>query len=112
LEAILNRECFNEWIHQIHQTTEVEIDCDRLQKLLPAYVDAELAGVLPVQANHVKKHLAHCPDCAADYVGLHHVACLEMQGQLPELEELLPVRPHDASKSRPEPTEGMTAVAP
>lgn len=108
----MNRERFNEWIHEIHQTTEVELDCDRLQKLLPGYVDAELDGVLPVQANAIKQHLVQCSDCAADYVGLRHVAYLELHGQLPELEELLPVRPHESSTSRPEPTEGMTAVAP
>jgi predicted anti-sigma-YlaC factor YlaD len=87
----LNPEQFLNWLEQIYATREAEIDCERLQALLPTYVDVEVAGgdlgearLVPVRA-----HLAQCPACHDEYQGLLAVARLEAQGRLPEAEESL-----------------------
>jgi predicted anti-sigma-YlaC factor YlaD len=106
----LNQEHFAEWIQQIHRTTEAEIDCDCLQRLLPAYVDARLAGLLPGSVTEIENHLRQCPDCSADYVGLSHVASLERHGRLPEVEELLPAGARATASQRPQAAEDLAAV--
>lgn len=87
----MNREQFLHWLEQIYQTREAEIDCERLQALLPAVVDFEIGGEnLPAERlAQVRAHLAHCPDCADEYEGLRTVARLEAQGRLPQVEESL-----------------------
>ena len=87
----MNREQFLNWLEQIYATREAEIDCERLQALLPAYVDSEIASgdlggarLAPVHA-----HIAQCPDCRDEYQSLLAVARLEAQGRLPQAEESL-----------------------
>jgi len=87
----LNREQFFNWLEQIYATREMEIDCARLQALLPAYVDFEIAGGDLGEAHlaSVRAHLAQCSACHDEYQGLLAVARLEAQGRLPEAEESL-----------------------
>jgi anti-sigma factor RsiW len=87
----LNPEQFLHWLEQIYNTSEAEIDCERLQAILPAFVDFEIGGGnLPAERLAlVRAHLAHCPDCADEYEGLRTVARLEAQGRLPQVEESL-----------------------
>ena len=87
----MKREQFFDWLERIYSTRDMEIDCERLQAFLPAYVEAEIGGgdlagesLLPVRA-----HLAQCPDCAEEYQGLHAVASLEASGCLPQADEIL-----------------------
>ena len=79
------------WLKQIYATQDNEIDCKRLQALLPAFVDFEVSGGnLPAERlAPVRAHLAQCPDCAEEYRGLRAVAQLEAKGQLPDAEETL-----------------------
>jgi len=87
----LNREQFFTWLEQIYATREMESDCARLQALLPAYVDFEIAGRGLGEAHlaSVRAHLAQCSACHDEYQGLLAVARLEAQGRLPEAEESL-----------------------
>ena len=87
----MNREQFLNWLEQIYTTKDAEIDCDRLQALLPAHVDFEINGEnLPdEQLAGVRTHLAQCPDCAEEYEALRTVALLEAEGGLPDPEESL-----------------------
>jgi anti-sigma factor RsiW len=87
----LNPEQFLHWLEQIYNTSEAEIDCERLQAILPAFVDFEIGGGnMPAERlAPVRAHLAHCPDCADEYEGLRTVARLEAQGRLPQVEESL-----------------------
>jgi len=87
----LNLEHFRHWLEQIYTTQGTEIDCARLQALLPAHVDFEISGEnLPdEQLALVHVHLAQCPACAQEYDALRMVALLEAQGRLPDAEESL-----------------------
>jgi predicted anti-sigma-YlaC factor YlaD len=87
----LNREQFLHWLNQVYSTREAEIGCDRLQEVLPTFVDLEVTGQpLPEElAEEVRSHLTHCPDCAEEYAGLLALARLEAQGRLPENEASL-----------------------
>jgi hypothetical protein len=88
-DNILNQKQFTRWIRQIHATNGAEIECDRLQKLLPAVIDAEMSGFSHPCLVDVKTHLLQCADCADDYNGLLHIARLEAGNQLPTAAELL-----------------------
>ncbi len=79
-----------EWLERMYATAEAEMDCKQFQALLPATVDLEIAG--QAAAPHlaqVKAHLAQCPDCAEEYVGLRKAAELEARGRLPKAEDSL-----------------------
>ena len=103
----MNRTHFLQWLNQIYAATEAEIDCDRLQALLPAYVDFEVAGDDPgSRLPQAKAHLTQCPDCADVYAGLHAVAELEAQGRLPQVEESLA---QFEAEPTPEPKETVPA---
>ncbi len=103
----MDRTHFLHWLNQIYATTEAEIDCDRLQALLPAYVDFEAAGDDPgSRLPQVKAHLAQCPDCAEEYAGLRAVAELEAQGRLPSVEASLA---QFEAEPTPEPAETVPA---
>lgn len=85
----MNREDFVRWIKEIYQTKDAEIDCNQLQELLPAFVDAEVSGMtMNGEGQSVRLHLSHCPDCHAVYETLHSVVVLTESGRLPSAEEL------------------------
>lgn len=87
----MNPEQFLLWLEQIYNTSETEIDCERLQAVLPAFVDFEIGGgnLSAERVVSVHAHLAQCPDCADEYKGLCTAARLEAEGHLPEIEESL-----------------------
>ncbi len=86
----MNRIHLTQWLERIYATAEAEMDCEQLQAILPAYVEAEIAGgdVLG-RFLQVKAHVAQCPDCAEEYAGLREVARLESRGRLPQVEDIL-----------------------
>ena len=89
-KAAMDHERFIGWLEQIYATAEAEIDCQRLQALLPTYVDLEIAGNHPAdRLPEIKVHLAQCPDCAEEYQALRAVAGLDAQNRVPEVEESL-----------------------
>lgn len=89
----MNEDQFLHWLHQIFATREKEIDCDRLQSLLPAYVDVEVSGSGALGAEEyftlVRAHLEQCPDCDEEYRGLRTVMRLAAEDRLPTVDESL-----------------------
>ena len=81
---------FAHWISQIYETSETEIDCTRLQELLPAYVESKIASEESnTQHSPINAHLLQCTDCTEDYEALYQVTKLETEGPLPQIEESL-----------------------
>lgn len=81
---------FIHWISQIYETSETEIDCTRLQELLPAYVESEITSEKSdTKHSQINAHLLQCTDCAEDYEALYQVTKLEAEGPLPQIEESL-----------------------
>ena len=79
---------FAHWISQIYETNETEIDCTRLQELLPVYVESEIASEKSsTQLSQINAHLLQCTDCAEDYEALYQVTKLEAEDPLPQIEE-------------------------
>jgi hypothetical protein len=88
----LDRERLLNWLNQVYSTREAEVDCDRLQALLPTLVELETGGeaVLDNEGlTQVRAHLAQCPDCAEEYESLCAIVRLDNQGELPEVDESL-----------------------
>lgn len=82
------KERFAQWLRRIFATAETEIECERCQALLPAYVEIEVTGRDPAaRLSQIKAHLAQCPDCAEEHQGLRAIVALESKGGLPEAEE-------------------------
>jgi hypothetical protein len=85
----LNREDFVRWVKQIYQTRDAEVDCVQLQELLPAFVDAEVSGlIMNGEGQGVRLHLSHCPDCTDVYETLRSLVALTESGRLPSADEL------------------------
>ncbi len=73
-------ESFRQWIQQVYATRDEELDCEGFSRLIPQYVDKEIAGesvehLFPT----VKQHLGQCAECADIYATLHDVAFIESQ---------------------------------
>jgi hypothetical protein len=86
----LDRRNLVQSVQRIYATNENEIDCERLQELLPIYVEVELSGADPnKQFPAVHSHLVQCSDCAEEYKGLRQVVKLAVRGELPKAEESL-----------------------
>ncbi len=87
---------FEQSIERIYRTGENELDCEAFQALLPRYIDVEIAGDDAAhQFPGALAHLAQCPDCAEEYVGLRQIAMMEARGDLPEAEDLLAQFPEE-----------------
>jgi hypothetical protein len=86
----LKQKDFVRWIRQIFQTEDAEIDCARLQDLLPIIVDAEVSGIIMNgEDRQLRLHLSHCPDCNDVYETVRRLASLTDNDRLPEAGELL-----------------------
>jgi len=71
----LNQKEFQSWVDGIYETEEESLDCQEIQAVLPAYVEAEIAGH-PFDASVTKKvetHFNQCSDCHEIYDGLKFV---------------------------------------
>lgn len=110
----MKKERFTRWIKQIHRTEKAEIECDRLQKLLPAFIDAEVTGALiAAEIVEIQIHLAQCSDCMGDYEGLRQIALLEINGELPEAATLLALlAPENTAVPQPKSVESLPVIAP
>ena len=95
------------WLAHIYETNPSEIDCSRLQVLLPIYVEHEFDRALRPfsddQLTAVRIHLDHCPDCREEYEGLREVLALAAEGQLPEPGDLLTHFEDEIKPEQPEP---------
>jgi hypothetical protein len=88
----LDRKRLLEWLDQLYNTRDAEIDCDQLQAALPALVDLKIynAGSFDEERlSQVRVHLAQCPDCSEEFAALASVVLLESQERLPEADESL-----------------------
>jgi hypothetical protein len=62
-------------------TTSSDAGCDRSAELLDQLIEAEQAGRAVREAfPDVAAHLASCPDCHEDYVGLRELAKASARG--------------------------------
>jgi predicted anti-sigma-YlaC factor YlaD len=69
---------FSKWIRRIYTTRDEELDCDGVARLIPQYVDLEVAGKgADVRFPEVKHHLSQCPECYDVYLTLHDIALME-----------------------------------
>lgn len=87
---MIYKERLKEWLDQIYEPVERDISCRELIDRLPAYVDAIVQNHNPNgEFVDLQEHLTGCPVCSERYDELVHVAALEEDGRLPELNELL-----------------------
>ncbi len=71
----MNQKKFQSWVDSIYETQDEALDCREFQAVMPAYIEAEIAGQ-PFDSsvtNKVKTHLNYCPDCHELYEGLKYV---------------------------------------
>lgn len=77
------------WIKRLQDTQEHEINCSECQDRISRYVDLELtADSAERQMPEVSHHLAQCGVCREEYLVLHDLARLEIDGRLPSAGEL------------------------
>lgn len=77
-------------LDHIYATDDEELDCARLQALLPVVVEIDPCnGDLPRRFADVCAHLEQCPDCREEYRALREVIELHARGDLPPVEQLL-----------------------
>jgi hypothetical protein len=109
-ECTLNREDFVRWIKEIYQTRDAEIECNQLQELLPAFVDAEVRGmIMNGEGQSVRLHLSHCPDCTDVYENLRSVVALTENGRLPSADELFALLNIEPTLAENETAEALVA---
>lgn len=82
----MDRDLFIRWLNRVYATDEAEIDCNKLEELLPLYVDAQVAelDIGEERAARIRRHLFQCPDCNELYNALYLVASLEAGNGLPD----------------------------
>jgi len=77
-------------IHMLALTRGEEIDCTTCLKLLPMYVECELAGTaMQSESLLLRQHLAVCHDCLEEYEALRDIVHLEQVEGLPDRSSLL-----------------------
>jgi hypothetical protein len=88
---LIYKERLKEWLDRIYEEpVEKDISCRELLDRLPAYVDEIVQG----QSSNgefadLQEHLTACPKCSELYRELIHLASLEDDGRLPEVDALL-----------------------
>jgi hypothetical protein len=97
---LIYKERLKEWLDKVYDPVEKDISCRELVERLPAYVDAFVRNQNPNgEFTDLQEHLAGCPDCSELYNELIHVAALEADGRLPELDELVADLAFDSAES-------------
>jgi hypothetical protein len=87
---LIYKERLKEWLDRVYELVERDISCRELVDQLPAYIDAIIQGQNPNgDFDGLQEHLADCSDCSQLYEELVHLAALEEDGRLPEVDELL-----------------------
>jgi len=80
---------FSQWVKNIRDTQEQEINCSACLDQISQYVDLELAaGDAAEHLPKVKQHLDQCQVCREEYLVLRDLARLEASDHLPTIEEL------------------------
>lgn len=83
MEKRLTPQEFADWIGRIYATKEDELDCEQVQSLLPAYVEAGFSQKeMDWLESDIVAHLYQCPDCSETHAGLRFVMRLEAEGDL------------------------------
>ena len=85
----MKKDRFERWLRNIHQTQEKEISCSECFDSISHYVEIELSGEDPaLRMPQVEQHLNQCTACREEYEILRDLARLEMDDQLPSLDDL------------------------
>lgn len=88
---MIYKERLKKWLDEVYEKpVERDNSCRELLDHLPAYVDAVVQGKSGNgKYEDLDQHLANCPDCAELYAEIVHLASLEADDRLPEVDELL-----------------------
>jgi hypothetical protein len=76
-------------VSRVYATEQTELDCDEVQELLPAYVEALAVDSKYAALEAIQTHLLQCSDCNESFTALRQLAALEEVNGLPEVDELL-----------------------
>jgi len=69
---------FRKWIRLIFGTQEEEADCEAFARVIPQYVDLQVAGEqAEIRFPKVKHHLTQCSECCDLYHTLYDMAFME-----------------------------------
>ena len=85
----MKRNRFDRWLQNIYQTEEQEISCSECFDLVSHFVEVELSGEdAPGKMPKLRQHLDQCSACHEEYETLRELRRLEMEDQLPSVDDL------------------------
>ena len=85
----MNRNRFESWLRNIHETREEEISCTECFELVSHFVELEITGQDAVaKLPLLKQHLNQCRACRDEYEALRDLRRLEEEGGMPSLDDL------------------------
>ena len=74
----MTNKSFRKWLRGIYATQEDELDCESFARVIPQYVDMQVAGgQADVRFPKVKHHMAQCFECSDLYHALYDIALME-----------------------------------
>ena len=80
---------FERWLQNIYQTQEQEISCSECFDLVSHFVEVELSGEdVAGQMPKLRQHLDQCSACREEYETLRELGRLELEDQLPSVDDL------------------------
>jgi hypothetical protein len=80
---------FLRWIQKMWATQDEEILCSECLDLISQYVDLELdTGDAQQRMPRLRQHLDQCAICQEEYEILLDLACMEVEGTPPSIDEL------------------------
>lgn len=69
---------FRKWVRHIYGTQEDELDCEAFARVIPQYVDIEVAGgQAEIRFPKAKHHLTQCSECRDLHDALYDIALIE-----------------------------------
>jgi hypothetical protein len=69
---------FRKWLRCIYGTQEDELDCESFARVIPQYVDIEVAGgQADVRFPKIKHHMTQCFECCDLHHALYDIALME-----------------------------------
>ena len=74
----MTNKSFRKWIRSIYGTQEDELDCESFARVVPQYVDIEIAGgQADVRFPKIKHHMTQCIECCDLHHALYDIALME-----------------------------------
>ncbi|HEY9525434.1 MAG TPA: hypothetical protein VIR02_00050 [Anaerolineales bacterium] len=85
----MDRNRFENWLKNIHETRDEEISCSECFDLVSRFVELEVAGQdAAARMPELKQHLDQCRACRDEYESLRDLRLLEEKGEFPSLDDL------------------------